>query len=94
MNDTEILLVKLGSGEQIIGECSLNENGFVIKNACEVKIDGETSVKFVNYAPLAEEQTIHVTSYVWVAKPIAQIEAKFKEVFSPIILPESKIQLV
>ena len=93
MNETEILLVKLSSGEQIIGECSVVDGKLAVKNACEIKIENETSVKFANCVPLAKDQTIFVTGYVWIATPIDQIAAKFKEVFSPIIMPESRIQL-
>lgn len=98
MLDSEILMLKLSSGEEIIGECAAIDGGIVVKDACTISTtvskEGKHSVKFSLYCQYAEENAICVKSYVWVATPVSEIVAKFKSIFSPIILPESTIQLV
>lgn len=98
MENSEILLLKLSSGDEIIGECVETNGGLMVKNACSIRMNtdesGKQSIRFSNYCPYAKDATICVLSYLWVAKAMDEVESRFKEIFSPIIMPESKIQLV
>ena len=98
MSET-ISLVKLTSGEEIICELVQDELGQVnVINPCFIqvmdsgnKVERKATMKFVPYAPYSKDKRLILSQWVWIAKPIQEIEDSYKRIFSPIILPDTKI---
>lgn len=95
---TKVMLIKLPSGEEIIGECFQTEAGTVMKNPCMIHVVSvgnnkatKVNLKFSPYAQFCADATILLNDYSWVGTPLAEIEEQYKRAFSPIILPETTI---
>ena len=95
-----VSLVKLTSGEEIICVLFQDEKTSAVNviNPCFIqivdagnKVERKATMKFVPYAPYAKDKRLVLSEWVWIAEPIDEIAESYRRIFSPILLPDTKI---
>jgi hypothetical protein len=96
----DIFLLKLVTGEEIIGKTEESETMFFVKKPIQVfqfpdKESGKMKMGIGEFMPHVENTNIMVlkTAIAVVAVPRDEMIQQYKEITSDIILPDSKIQL-
>ena len=82
-----IQIVKLVTGEELIGEIEQNGN-YVIKQPCVLQMivsraDGTPSMSLIPYAFYVEDHRITVSqeSVIWIAKPVDEVYNQYNKIF-------------
>jgi hypothetical protein len=94
----EIKLIKLITGEELVGEYTSTETHAKIKNPVRIMVlpGGDPSkprVAFGSYADFSEDKevTIHFAHIIAVMTPIADFVKQHKATFGGIVMPPSKL---
>ena len=89
----KIQLIRLVSGEELVGEIEKTKNGIVIKNACIIvpTSDGKlTAMSFMPYSNAADGIAIAQEHIMFTLEPAAELKNYIASVSSAIALPEEK----
>jgi hypothetical protein len=98
---SNIMVCRLLSGEEILGEVEEYENAYHIKNPCVVQFgmpaqgSQEARVAVMPSLPYADQDFVQIqkTLVVFTFKPVEQIAGRHRAIYgSGLILPNSNIQ--
>jgi len=83
-----IQIVKLTTGEELIGDLVTNGNSYEIKKPCALQMmvsraDGTPSMSIIPYAFYVENHTINVSAdfVIWLAKPTDEVYNQYNRIF-------------
>jgi hypothetical protein len=89
----EIQLIRLVSGEELVGEITKTKNGIVIKNACIIvpTNDGKlTAMHYMPYSDAIDGITIAREHIMFTLEPASELKNYIASISSAIELPEEK----
>lgn len=97
MDDSNILVLGLASGEHIIAEVTPSNGAYACTNILQIITDtspeGNVSMGAVPYMPYTTGDLMVPTATTTVATPGEMLLQHYKKMFGKIILPESSIIL-
>ena len=83
-----VMIVRLINGEELIGDCEVNENGVRIKEPAQIHFSmnpqtGKVSVGFLPYANLLKENTISIKSdhIIYTGEPVQEAYNQYNTMF-------------
>jgi hypothetical protein len=89
---SNIKLVKLKTGEEIIGEVTTQMNGDIsMKNVVSLILANQNQMAFMPYIPFCDFDTtglqIKVADYIFMAPLKKDMENEYRKVFNKVVLP-------
>jgi hypothetical protein len=97
----DIFLLKLVTGEEIIGKTEESETMFFVKKPIQIfqfpdKESGKMKMGIGDFMPHVENTNVMIlkNAIAVIAVPREEMIQQYREITSDIILPDSKIQLV
>lgn len=83
-----IMIVRLINGEELIGDCEVNENGVVIKEPAQIHFamnpqTGKVNVGFLPYANLLKETRINIKNdhIIYTGEPVQEAYNQYNTMF-------------
>jgi methyl coenzyme M reductase alpha subunit len=96
MSNTEIKIVRLSSGEELL--CEFVAETQMIYNPVIIIPTGEGGISFTPYMPYAEVDELVINNFdefvMFVVDPVQEMKDKYQQIISPapsIIAPDTKI---
>lgn len=94
---SEIQIIKLMSGEEIIGELTHVGNFLSVERPCQIVLQdaggGRVNLQYYPIALAAKDQTIVVKpdGFIWFADPSPEALGLYKKRYSKIVTPDQKL---
>lgn len=84
-----ILILKLVTGEELIGDCQEKDNVLTVKQPCVIQMMPSRnnpevpSIGLIPYVPYAEDHSIVIqrSSIIWETKPVKEMYNQYNSIF-------------